>query len=194
MLKIIKEKEIILYLILSILFAITIQQFPFFKGNSLHLLHAIKDFDTNKLQNDWVANQTNHLPVFTYLNNIFIKVFSIKILHVIHFGLLVICPFFIFLVCKNEFQNLNKTSLLLIWFSIFIIIYHEHSFFGGLAGQDIINEGYQPASFGVLFFCGILKYASIPKKMRKEIVTQKVASIVINIYSYFFWKYPQLSL
>ena len=42
MLKIIKEKEIILYLILSILFAITIQQFPFFKGNSLHLLHAIK--------------------------------------------------------------------------------------------------------------------------------------------------------
>ena len=90
MLKIIKDKEIILYLILSILFAFTIQQFPFFKGNSLHLLHAIKDFDTNKLQNDWVANQTNHLPVFTYLNNIFIKVFSIKILHVIHFSLLVI--------------------------------------------------------------------------------------------------------
>ena len=155
MLKIIKEKEIILYLILSVLFAFTIQQFPFFKGNSLHLLHAIKDFDTNKLQNDWVANQTNHLPVFTYLNNIFIQVFSIKILHVIHFSLLVICPFYIFLVCKNEFQNLNKTSLLLIWFSIFIIIYHEHSFFGGLAGQDIINEGYQPASFGVLFYCGI---------------------------------------
>ena len=47
--KISKQKEIILYLALSILFAITIQQFPFFKGNSLHLLHAIKDFDVNKL-------------------------------------------------------------------------------------------------------------------------------------------------
>ena len=66
-----------------------------------------------------------------------------------------ICAFFIFLICKNEFQNLNRTSLLFIWFSTFILIYHEHSFFGGLAGQDIINEGYQPASFGVLFYCGI---------------------------------------
>ena len=70
MIKISKEKEIILYLILSILFAFTVQQLPFFKGNSLHLLHAIKDFDTNKLQDDWIANQTNHLPVFTYFNNI----------------------------------------------------------------------------------------------------------------------------
>ena len=105
MLKIIKEKEIILYLILSILFAITIQQFPFFKGNSLHLLHAIKDFDTNKLHNDWIANQTNHLPIFTYLNNIILQVFPINVLHVVHSSLLVICPFFIFLICKNEFQN-----------------------------------------------------------------------------------------
>ena len=155
MLKIIKEKEIILYLILSILFAITIQQFPFFKGNSLHLLHAIKEFGTNKLQDDWIANQTNHLPVFVYLNNIFLQFFPVKTLHVIHFSLLVICSLFIFLICRNEFQNLSRTSLSLLWFSIFIIIYHEHSFFGGLAGQDIINEGYQPASFGVLFYCGI---------------------------------------
>ena len=64
-----KQKELVLYLVFSILFALTIQQFPFFKGNSLHLLHAIKDFDFNKLQNDWIANQTNHLPFFTYFNN-----------------------------------------------------------------------------------------------------------------------------
>ena len=133
MFKIIKEKETILYLILSILFAITIQQFPFFKGNSLHLVHAIKDFDTNKLENDWIANQSNHLPIFTYLNNIILQVFTVKILYVVHFSLLVICAFFIFLICKNEFQNLNRTSLSFIWFSTFILIYHEHSFFGGLA-------------------------------------------------------------
>ena len=158
MIKISKEKEIIFYLILSILFAFTIQQFPFFKGNSLHLLHAIKDFDSNKLQEDWIANQTNHLPAFTYLNNIILQVFPVNILHVIHFSLLIICSLFIFLICKNEFQNLNKISLSLIWFSVFILIYHEHSFFGGLAGQDIINEGYQPASFGVLFYFGIYLY------------------------------------
>ena len=37
-----------------------------------------------------------------------------------------------------------------------------------------------------LIIWGILKYTNIPKKMKKEIVTQKVASIVINIYLYFF--------
>ena len=158
MTKINKQKEIIIYLILSILFAITVQQFPFFKGNSLHLLHAIKEFETNKLQNDWIANQTNHLPVFTYINNIVLKYLPINILHIIHLSLLTSCSFFIFLICKNEFQNLNKISLTFIWFSIFILIYHEHSFFGGLAGQDVINEGYQPASFGVLFYWGIYLY------------------------------------
>ncbi len=158
MLKIIKEKEIILYLILSILFAITIQQFPFFKGNSLHLLHAIKDFDTNKLQDDWIANQTNHLPIFTYLNYFLLKFFPINILHIIHFCLLVSCSLFLFLICKNEFPNLNRFSISIIWFSTFIFIYHEGSLFSGLAGQDVINEGYQPASFGVLFFCGIYLY------------------------------------
>ncbi len=155
MTKINKQKEIIIYLILSILFAITVQQFPFFKGNSLHLLHAIKEFETNKLQNDWIANQTNHLPVFTYINNIVLKYLPINILHIIHFSLLTSCSFFIFLICKNQFQNLNKFSLSCIWFALFILIYHENSFFGGVAGQDIINEGYQPASFGVLFYAGI---------------------------------------
>ena len=45
-----------------------------------------------------------------------------------------------------------------------------------------------------LIFWGILKYTSIPTKMKKETVTQKVASIVINIYLYFFLKYHLQSL
>ena len=149
------QKKIIFYLILSILFAITIQQFPFFKGNSLHLLHSIKNFDFNKLQNDWIANQTNHLPLFTYFNYVLLNIFPINFLHVVHFILLLICPFFLFLICKHEFSSLDKGYLSLIWFSVFILVYHEHSFFGGVAGQDVINEGYQPASFGVLFYVGI---------------------------------------
>ena len=150
-----KKENIFIYIILSLLFAITVQQFPFFKGNSLHLIHAVKDFEFNKLQNDWVANTTNHLPLFTIFNNYLIKFFSLKILYFIHFSLLSLCSLFLFLICKTQFQNLKKTYLSLIWFSLFIIIYHENSLFGGVAGQDIINEGYQPASYGVLFFVGI---------------------------------------
>lgn len=153
-----KHKDLFIYLILSILFAITIQQFAFYKGNSLHLLHAIKDFESNKLQYDWIANQTDHLPLFTYFNNIILKIFSINFLYLVHFILLSFCALFLFLICKNIFEDLNKISLSLLWFSLFMFVYHEHSLFGGVAGQDVINEGYQPASYGVLFFIGIYLY------------------------------------
>ncbi len=155
MIKLIEQNRIIFWLILSFLFAITVQQFPFYKGNSLHLLHAIKNFGFNKLQNDWIANTTNHLPLFTIFNHFLIKFFSLKILHLIHFCLLSLCSLFLFLICKTQFKELKNPFLSLVWFSLFIIIYHENSLFGGVAGQDVINEGYQPASFGVLFFVGI---------------------------------------
>ena len=63
-----------------------------------------------------------------------------------------LCSLFLFLICKTQFNELKSPFLSLIWFSLFIIVYHENSLFGGVAGQDVINEGYQPASFGVLFF------------------------------------------
>ena len=136
------KKNIFLYLILSIAFVITVQQFPFFKGNSLHLIHAIKNMEFNKLQYDWIANQTSHLPLFNYFNYFLIKYFSINVLYLIHFILLTTCPFFLFLICKDEFSDLKNNYLAIIWFSFFILIYHENSFFSGVAGQDIINEGY----------------------------------------------------
>ena len=162
MIKFIKQNEIVFWLILSFLFAITVQQFPFYKGNSLHLLHSIKDFEFNKLENDWIANQTNHLPFFTLFNHVLIKFFSVKILHLIHFLLLSLCSLFLFLICKTQYENLKNIYLSLIWFALFLFIYHENSFFGGVAGQDVINEGYQPASFGVFFFVGI--YFFLKKK------------------------------
>ena len=37
----------------------------------------------------------------------------------------------------------------------FFILFHENSFFSGVAGQSIIDIGYQPASFGILLLIGI---------------------------------------
>ena len=145
----------IIYIFLSLLFVLTIQQFDLFKGNILYLIHAIKGLDENNLQNDWIANQTDHLPLFTLLNYFLIKIFTNKILFIIHSVLLGICSYFIFLICKNLFPKLKNINLSVIWFAFFIFIFHENSFFSGVAGHDVINEGYQPASYGVLFFLGI---------------------------------------
>ena len=64
---------------LSVIFALTIQQFTLFKGAFVVLIHALEIFNDNKLQNDWIANQTDHIPLFTYFNYILIKFFSVKI-------------------------------------------------------------------------------------------------------------------
>ena len=149
-----ENRKIFLYVLLSFLFVISVQQFALYKGNIAHLVHAIKDFSSNKLQNDWIANQSNHLPLFTYFNFILIKLFSKKVLYLIHGILLGSCALFVFLICKEIIPKLKETFHSLIWFALFILIFHENSFFTGVAGQDVIDEGYQPASFGVLFFVG----------------------------------------
>ena len=89
-------KEIIYLIFLSFIFAITVQSFELFKGNANYLIYAIKEFDDNKLQNDWIANQAHHLPLFTHFNNILIKIFSKKVIYVVHYILLGMTSFFYF--------------------------------------------------------------------------------------------------
>ena len=60
--------QIFLIFVLSLIFGFTVQQFLLFKGNIAVLIHALEIFNDNKLQNDWTANQTDHLPLFTLFN------------------------------------------------------------------------------------------------------------------------------
>ena len=148
------NKKVVL-VFFSVIFGLTIQQFLLFKGNIAVIIHAIEIFDYNKLQYDWIANQTDHIPLFTFFNYFLIKFFSINVIYVLHFILLCLCAYFLFSICENVYPQLSKINFKLIWFTIFIIIFHENSFFTGLAGQRLIDQGYQPASYGVLFLLGI---------------------------------------
>ena len=156
------NKSTLVYIFLSIIFVLTIQIFDPFRGNAAHLIHSIKHFNTNKLENDWIANQAHHLPVFVQFNYFLIKFFSSKVIYFIHGFLLALCALYLFLISKNLFPKLESRYLAIIWFAIFIILFHENSFFSGVAGQSVIDIGYQPASFGVLFFIGI--YYFLKKK------------------------------
>ena len=144
-------------IIVSLIFVLTIQIFDPFRGNAAHLIHSIKHFDTNKLENDWIANQAHHLPVFVQFNYFLIKFFSSKVIYFIHGFLLALCALYLFLISKNLFPKLETRNLSIIWFALFTILFHENSFFSGVAGQSVIDIGYQPASFGILFFIGIYR-------------------------------------
>ena len=149
------KNSILVYIFLSLIFVLTIQIFDPFRGNAAHLIHSIKHFDTNKLENDWIANQAHHLPVFVQFNYFLIKFFSSKVIYFIHGFLLALCALYLYLISKNLFPKLETRNLTIIWFALFTILFHENSFFSGVAGQSVIDVGYQPASFGILFFIGI---------------------------------------
>ena len=150
-----QNNEIIFIIFLSAIFASTTQVFELFKGNANYLVYSIKDFDFNKLQNDWIANQPNHIPLFTYFNNLLIKFFSKDIIYLIHYLLLGITALYLYLISRNLFPKISQKNLIVIWFAIFTFIFHEKSFFSGVAGQTLIDQGYQPSSFAVFFFLGI---------------------------------------
>ena len=97
----------IFFVLLSLLFVLTIQIFDIYKGNAAHLIHSIKFFDDNKLQNDWIANQDHHLPLFAYFNYLLIKIFSSKVIYLIHALLLGVCSLSLFLISKNLFPKLK---------------------------------------------------------------------------------------
>ena len=60
------------------------------------------------------------------------------------------CNFNILHLQKNFKEHQFFCLLLLVCF--FIILFHEKTFFNGVAGQGVLNHVYQPSSFGVLFF------------------------------------------
>lgn len=153
--KIFLNKDLLIYLVLSLVFVLTVQQFLLFKGNIAHIIHSVKYLPGNNLKYDWIANQTNHLPFFAHFNHFLLFFFPKNILYVVHGFLLGLCSLFIFLICKFVFPKLENKPAYLIWFSSFIFIFHENTFFSGVAGQHVIDAGYEPASFGILFFLGI---------------------------------------
>ena len=155
------KNSTLVYIFLSLIFVLTIQIFDPFRGNAAHLIHSIKHFDTNKLENDWIANQAHHLPVFVQFNYFLIKFFSSKVIYFIHGFLLALCALYLFFISKNLFPKLETRNLTIIWFALFTILFHENSFFSGVAGQSVIDIGYQPASFGILFFIGIYYFFSL---------------------------------
>lgn len=191
------NSETIFIIFLSFLFVLTVQIFDIYKGNAAHLIHSIKFFDSNKLQNDWIANQEHHLPLFTYFNYFLIKIFSKNVIFFIHSFLLALCPLSLFLISKELFPKLCNRNLSILWFSLFTILYHENSFFSGVAGQTVIDAGYQPASFAVLFFLGI-HFFLIKKNMISIIFICLSASfhptyvlhsgfLIISILGYQLW-------
>lgn len=146
-----------LALFLTILFLFTISLQSLFKENHVLLIYALKNFEAFKnLNNDFVTEFTNHVPIYTGITFFLSKYFSLKSLYLLHYTLFFICTFAIFKIFDKIFKF--KNFEIIIWFTLYFILFHENSYFTGVAGQSVINQTLQPSSFGIFFFVSIAFY------------------------------------
>ena len=146
-----------LSILLVILFLFTISLQSFFKENHVLLIYALKNFEAfRNLNNDFVTDFTNHVPIFTGITFFLSKYFSINSLYLLHYTLYFICIFSIFKIFDKIFNF--KNFEIIIWFALFLILFHENSYFSGVAGQSVINQTLQPSSFGIFFFVSFAFY------------------------------------
>ena len=164
----------------SLLFIISTGALPLFEGNHSHLLRSIAYFEGSKLSNDWLANQTDPVPVFTFINSFLIKIFSSNITYLLHAILGLILIISCFFICKNYLNKKNSITIFLVWFFIFFIIFHEKTFFSGVAGQSIYNKTYQPSTYGVLLILSLCLF--IYDKLILSIIIASLSAIIHPTY------------
>ena len=143
------------YIFLSFLFALSIGQFAFFEENHVNLLRALANDEFSKLEDDWLANQIDHTPLFTIISTFIINYTSLIGLNVLHIFLSAICSISIFYICKKNFSNYDFEKILFFWFLFLFFIFKEKSFAYGVAGQYLLNPAYQPATFGVFILSSL---------------------------------------
>ena len=151
-----REKK---YILLSFLFALSIGQVAFFEGNHVHLLRSLANIDYLMLSEDWLVNEIDHVPFFTFLTTYIIKYLSLAVLNILHIALSLICAISIFYICKINFSNYDFKRIIFFWFLFLVLIFNEKSFAYGVAGQFVLNPVYQPSTFGVLIISSLAFFA-----------------------------------
>jgi len=143
------------YILLSFLFALSIGQVAFFEENHVHLLRSLANNSFFKLNEDWLTNEIDHVPFFTFVSTQIIKYFSLVGLNVLHIILSVICSISIFYICKFNYSNYDFKKVIIYWFLLLVLIFSEKSFAYGVAGQYVLNPVYQPSTYGVLLISSL---------------------------------------
>ena len=97
-----KKSELTLPIVLSLLIAFAFPIDPLFSSNqNIYLLHSIAEIFGPPLANDWLANQTDPFPIFTWLTRISYMVSPI-LLYAYHVILSFILIFSLYIVQKKS--------------------------------------------------------------------------------------------
>lgn len=168
--RIIKQKWLISlvgFLAWSLVFGVIYSQSPLYTNNqNSYFLHGLAKAGFGYLDHDWLATRQVIMPVFSWLVTITYLVFHSKVPFYFYYALLMgVYLFSMFGIMDMYFDLSRSKTRILLFLALFLgahsaalrftlsrVVSTNSSFIfeGGVAGQRILGQVFQPSVFGVL--------------------------------------------
>ncbi|MBC8332915.1 MAG: hypothetical protein H8E28_13120 [Anaerolineae bacterium] len=169
---ILTKKQILFLILWSLLFTLAYSQAPLFTSNqNQYFLHGLAKAGWGDLSADWLANTLDPTPVFSGLVYITYRLLAWPPVFYLYFGILAGIYLFSLLGIVQQIFDTGQTrlsrGLFLALFTAFnaaalrFVLVRSlgtnwaYLFDGGVAGQRLLGEVFQPSTFGVLLLLAI---------------------------------------
>jgi Domain of unknown function (DUF6798) len=163
---------VVSFLAWSLVFGLIYAQSPLYTSNqNAYFLHGLADAGVGYLKHDWLATRQESMPVFTWLVYITTMAFHSKVPFYLYYALLMgVYLFSMFGIMDLLFDLRRSKTRSLVFLAIFLtahsaalrfllsrLISSDSTFLfeGGVAGQRILGQVFQPSTFGVLLVLSI---------------------------------------
>ncbi len=185
---------ILFWLAIAVLFGLAYTQTPLYEGNqNTKFLHGLAQAGVGYLNQDWLANTVDPLPVFTYLVYVTASINEnlFYLQYILLFGVYIFSLYGIASILYRIDKSIVKTSaFIIVMFAIhsrYLIWYVEKRFgvnyeflHSGVAAQYLLGLEYQNSVFGVFILLSM--YLFLRRKYVWSILAMGVATAFHSAY------------
>lgn len=162
----------LVFISLVIVFTLAYAQSPLFTSNqNQYFFYGMAKAGFGDLDQDWLYSTTDIVPVFSFLVHLTYAIFQVTwVFYLWYAAIFGIYLFAMYGIIAHVFQWKQTVNNLLIFGTIAVLLHSaalrygisnlispewEFLLEGGVAGQRVLGDVFQPSSFGVLFFLSI---------------------------------------
>ena len=185
-----------IFLALAIVFGLIYSQSVLFTSNqNQYFLHGLATAKFGFLEHDWLANTLDPTPVFSFLVNWTYRIFNSGIPFYVYYVLLLAAYLYALIGISRslfDFRDRYKTLIYLVMLltihsaalrvTLASLMGDEWTYLleGGLAGQRILGEVFQPSSFGIFLIISI--YLFLMNYRMMAVIALALAAIMHPTY------------
>ena len=187
----------LVFFVLVILFTLAYAQSPLFTSNqNQYFFNGLANSGYGDLDQDWLYSTNDIVPVFSWLVSLTYNLFhAMWVFYLWYVVIFAIYLYSLYGIAAHLFQW-EKTIKTLALFGTAAVLLHsaalrygfsslispdwEYLIEGGVAGQRVLGDVFQPSSFGVLFLLSI--YLFLKEKPYWAVVVSSLAAIIHPTY------------